>query len=507
MEIFHDINGLTYILALGFLGLWFLLSSRRKWNVIMGLAFFICLMANFLVTMGLTIGPAKFFIFSKNLILISFFSFIFRILRKNKIGLILAIVSGIIISLQLFKINFGQRIIPQEVKESMEHGELLIETSPQNIVAIQSVLREYKGRIDKAFHPKKTGTTLDQFYLIDIPNEIAHRKDELLLSLSQKNLIQYGEYNDVIQVNPMEGEIKDAPKAFLAVNDPLVPEQWAVTVLQFDEWYKTIIDHQNQVVRTVKIAVLDTGVDGNHEDLNQLMDKNNRDNEDPIGHGTHCAGVIAAETNNKTGIASLAFYNNLIRIMPIKVLNRMGYGTQAQIIKGMITAVDNGADVLSMSLGGISDTPKQKAYRAAVQYARNHNAVVVTSAGNSSSSASGFSPANVEGVICVTAMDENRELANFSNHIEEIEWGIAAPGVNIMSTYPGNQYKSLSGTSMAAPFVSSTVGIIKAFAPELTPEEIYQILHETSLVTGDIQKSGGLIQPAAALKLVLSRLN
>lgn len=507
MEIFHNINGLTYILALGFLGMWFLLSSHRKWNVIMGMAFLLSLMANFLVTMGLTIGPVKYFIFSKNLILISFFGFVFRILRKNKIGLILAIMAGIIISLQLFKINFVQRMVPQKVKESIEHGELLIETSPQNIVAIQSVLRNYKGRIDKAFHPKKTGTALDQFYLIDIPDDIAHKKDELLLSLSRKGLIQYGEYNDVVQVNPIMGEIKETPRSFLAVNDPLVPEQWAVSVLNFDEWYKIIIDHQNQIVNTVKIAVLDTGVDGNHEDLIQLLDKNNRGNDDPIGHGTHCAGIIAAETNNKTGIASMAFYNNLIRIMPIKVLNRMGFGTQAQIIKGMIAAVDDGAEVLSMSLGGISDTPKQKAYLAAVQYARDHNAVVVTSAGNSSSSARGFSPANVPGVICVTALNEQSELAEFSNHIEEIEWGIAAPGVNILSTYSGNQYKSLSGTSMAAPFVSSAVGVIKAFAPELTPEEIFQILHNASLATDDVQKSGGIIQPAEALKVVLSRLN
>src|SRR5690606_17168748 len=127
-------------------------------------------------------------------------------------------------------------------------------------------------------------------------------------------------------------------KSFLAVNDPLVPEQWAVSALHFDEWYKTIINHKDQVDRTVKIAVLDTGVDGSHEDLNERLDKNGRNKEDPIGHGTHCAGIIAAETNNKTGIASLAFYNNLIHLMPVTVLNRMGYGTQAQIIKGMIAA-------------------------------------------------------------------------------------------------------------------------------------------------------------------------
>src|SRR5690606_6177610 len=105
---------------------------------------------------------------------------------------------------------------------------------------------------------------------------------------------------------------------------------------------------------------------------------------DPVGHGTHCAGIMAAETNNRKGIASMAFHDNLISLMPVKVLNRFGFGTQAQIIKGMIRAVDEGADVLSMSLGGISDAPKQKAYLAAVEYAAGSNAVVITSAGNSS---------------------------------------------------------------------------------------------------------------------------
>ena len=471
----------------------------------MGMAFFICLMANFVITMGFTLGAAKYFIFSKNLILISFFGFVFRILRKNKIGLILAITGSILLSLQLFHMKIGQNLVPKKVKESIEQGELLIETSSKNIDAIQILLRKYKGQMDRAFHPRRTGTALDHFYLIDIPDDISESKEELLNTLQDKGLINYGEYNDRIEVHPLEGQSKDIPVPSVAVNDPLIKDQWAIDLLHMNDWYKTIIGHQNDVIRMVKVAVLDTGIDGAHEDLNQMLDKKDREGKDPVGHGTHCAGIIAAETNNKTGVASPAFYNNLIQVMPVRVLNRLGFGTQAQIIKGMIKAVDDGAGVLSMSLGGFSDTPKQKAYLAAVQYAHDQNAVVVTSAGNSSSSARGFTPANVPGVICVTALNEKGQLAGFSNYLDGIEWGIAAPGVNIMSTYPGNQYKSLSGTSMAAPFVSSTVGIIKAFAPDLSPEEIYQILLDTSVPTEDSERSGGLIQPAEALIMALSR--
>lgn len=504
MILFNDINSLTYILALGFLGLWFLFSSDRKWNVVMGIGFFLSLMANFLITMNLALGPVKFFIFSKNLLLIGLFGFVFMLLRRNKIGLVLAIVSSIIISLQIFKLKLEVDLLPPKVKKNLDLGELLIQTHPSKLIAIEEAISGMGGEMTRAFFPQRKGTALDSFYLVDIPDELTDEKDELLHTLLDQELISYGEFNDHIQLHPIEGKAKERAHPSLAINDPLLDNQWALPVLNMDSWYKLLIEHHEEMVRTATVAVLDTGIDGDHEDLSQMLDKKDREVSDPVGHGTHCAGIIAAETNNRKGVASMTFHNNLIRLMPVKVLNRLGFGTQAQIIKGMIQAVDGGADVLSMSLGGISDVVKQKAYLAAVEYAASENAVVVTSAGNSSTSARGFTPANVPGVICVTALDEEGSLASFSNYLDGIEWGIAAPGVNIMSTYPGNQYKPLSGTSMAAPFVSSAVGVIKAFAPDLSPLEIFNILRDTSEPTVNGQKSGGLLQPAKALQVVLT---
>lgn len=506
MILFNDMNNLTYILALGFLGLWFLFAGSRKWNVVMGIGFFLTLMANFLFTMGLTLGPVKYFIFSKNLILIGFFGFIFMLVRKNKIALVLAIVTSLFLSLQLFKMKLDVDLLPPKVRENLELGELLIEASPDKLADIEQTIARYGGLLARAFHPLRKGTDLDDFYLIDIPDERSDKKEELLTLLQREKLILHGEYNDRIQLQPLEGLLNKSPRPAIAINDPLVEEQWALPALKMDEWYRLLIDHRKDAISTAVVAVLDTGIDGGHEDLTRMMDKNGRQGDDPVGHGTHCAGIIAAETNNKTGVASMAFHNDLIRLMPVKVLNRLGFGTQAQIIRGMIKAVDDGADVLSMSLGGISDTPRQKAYQAAVQYAENANAVVVTSAGNSSASARGFTPANVPGVICVTALNENNRLAGFSNYLDGIERGIAAPGVSIMSTYPGNQYKSLSGTSMAAPFVSSTIAVMKAFAPELSSQELYDIILRTSIATTDDPKSGSLIQPAKALQAVLDRV-
>jgi len=506
MEMFKDAISITYVVALGFLGLWFLLSSYRKWNVVMGIGFFLALMGNFLFTMSFTLGPIKYFIFSKNLILISIFGFVFMLLRNNKIGLILAIAASMLLSFKIMKLNLEYDLLPPKVKENLELGELLIEARPEDIARIEQVLTEYGGMLTKAFYPKRKGTELDYFYIVDIPDDRAIEKEKLLAQLYDNNLIQYGEFNDHIQVQPIVAHPPTGIEKLVGINDPLARDQWAISFLQLQEWYRILIDHHKHAVTTTTIAVLDTGVDGDHEDLVHVIPSDMQSGDDPVGHGTHCAGIIAAETNNQLGVASLAFHSNLIQIMPIKVLNRLGFGTQVQIIKGMIKAVDEGAGVLSLSLGGLSDEPKQKAYRVAVEYAESANAVVVTSAGNSSTSARRFTPANVPGVICVTALNPEGRLASFSNYLDGIEWGIAAPGVDIISTYPDNQYKALSGTSMAAPFVSSTVGILKAFSPELTPREIYNLLQSTSASTPDGEKSGGLIQPHKALASLLSQI-
>jgi thermitase len=169
----------------------------------------------------------------------------------------------------------------------------------------------------------------------------------------------------------------------------------------------------------------------------------------------------------------------------------------------MIMAVDQGADVLSLSLGGESTHRKQKAYEDAVKYASDHGAIVVVAAGNSNSNAKKASPANVEGVITVSAIDQDSRKATFSNTVEDIDMALAAPGVGIYSTLPGNKYGALNGTSMATPYVSGLIGLLKSFNPELSTREVYRILKETGLETKDGQKTGPLIQPLKALEKVV----
>lgn len=505
MRPLFDINLVTYFLALGFLGLWFLFSQRRRWNALLGISFFISLLIHFIITVGWGFGPMKYFHFSKNLFLIGGFGFLFRLLKENKIALAIAVPASLIVSYQLFAINLTEKIIPEKIQKAAEYGELLILPQPDQISLLTGFVKEYKGYLVPAFHPKRKGTLLDEFFIIDIPDELRSRQEEILSELLENNYIRYGELNDRIQLDPSEKRAYPGrEKAPALTNDPMVEDQWAFQTLHFDKIYQTLIRHQDRIVRPARVMVLDTGIDGDHEDLRAHISEGFRREKDPLGHGTHCAGIIGAETNNHLGISSMAFYSDLIELVPVRVLNSMGFGTQVQIINGMIKAVDEGADVLSMSLGGPSDHPRQEAYTAAVEYARRNNAVVIASAGNSRRPASEFSPANVQGVICVTATDPDDKPASFSNFLDPtVTRGIAAPGTGILSTYKGNTYKSMSGTSMAAPFVTSAAALLKAFQPDLKPEEIYDLLYTSARPLPEESNSGRLVQPHRALELLL----
>jgi thermitase len=268
-----------------------------------------------------------------------------------------------------------------------------------------------------------------------------------------------------------------------------------------DEYYRILSEQQAR--KKAKIVILDTGVDGTHEDLDDNFTSiETKYDTDPHGHGTHCAGIAAGVTNNGLGIGSLAGTNDespFVEVSSVKVLSASGMGTQKTIIAGIIEAADEGADVISLSLGGRSNQSSQRAYSAAVEYAHRAGAIVVAAAGNSNRNAKDFAPANAEGIITVAAIDEHLLRAPFSNRTEDIEMAIAAPGVGIYSTVPGNQYKKYSGTSMACPFVAGLLGVMKSLEPELDHRTAYRMLHDTGLTTSETRVTGRIVQPADAL--------
>jgi len=271
--------------------------------------------------------------------------------------------------------------------------------------------------------------------------------------------------------------------------------------LNMDDYYRTL--EQHRPVKTAKIAILDTGVDGRHEDLkDNFYSIDGKYDNDPIGHGTHCAGIAAGVTNNGIGIASLAGSGkrNFVEVTSIKVLNASGMGTQKSIIAGILEATDEGADVISLSLGGPSNQSRQRAYSQAVKYALKNGAIVVAAAGNSARNAKNYSPANATGMITVAAIDQQLKKAVFSNTVQDLKYGIAAPGVGIFSTTPDNNYQVYSGTSMACPFVAGLVGTMRSLNPELTAAQAYSILHKTGVEGEEVKLTGRLVQPGAALR-------
>lgn len=265
------------------------------------------------------------------------------------------------------------------------------------------------------------------------------------------------------------------------------------------------------------IAVLDTGIDYNHEDLagNMWTDGSVYGHDfadgdtNPIdvhGHGTHVAGIIAAVTDNGKGVAGVSWNSKLMAIKIFKNENDGdGYpigGTTDQIANAIIYAVDNGAHIISNSWGfGVMDEPPSL-IKNAIDYANSSGSLVVFAAGNSNSEGS-YQPAAYSGTLAVAATDQNDERAIYpptqgSNYGEWVD--VSAPGKYIYSTLPGNSYGFRSGTSMAAPFVSGLAAIIWSYNPLLTRSEVWDIIVNT---TDDIDA----LNPGYEGKLGSGRVN
>jgi thermitase len=238
-------------------------------------------------------------------------------------------------------------------------------------------------------------------------------------------------------------------------NDPMLPDQWGLARVEAPlAWGVT------QGSSTIRIAVLDTGIDAGHGDISpKVVATRNFTTSSTVndrnGHGTHVAGIAAAVTNNARGVAGLGFNSVL---MNGKVLGDDGSGTWSWVANGIIWAADNGAQVINMSLGGTSHSATVE---NAVNYAWGRGAVLVAAAGNSNTDSLTY-PAAYANVIAVGATDRNDARASFSNFGAWVD--VAAPGVDILSTFPrlrrNDRYRWMSGTSMSAPFVAGLAGLV-----------------------------------------------
>ena len=262
--------------------------------------------------------------------------------------------------------------------------------------------------------------------------------------------------------------------------------------------------NQSEKGRGINIAVIDSGCDIEHENLKDCIagvrnftDEDNKNPDivtDRVGHGTHVTGIIAA--NGKNGVYGVAPNSN---IYVLKVINSSGTGKVSWVVNAINYAIEKGVDIISMSLGMSSTSEKlEKSLKNAIK----NNILVVCAAGNEGDgNGESFEysyPASYVDVISVGAVDKKANPAPFSNANLVID--LLAPGVEIVSTYPGNRYASLSGTSMATPYVTGSIALLKVwsyneFQRNLTEEELYAqlIKHTITLDYSRTVQGNGLL--------------
>jgi len=347
------------------------------------------------------------------------------------------------------------------------------------------------------------------------------------------------QYRALPEVEYAEAVFEISADAFEPVmpSDPRFSEQWALANdgsrggTKGADISATLAWSVTRGSDKVVVAVLDSGVDYTHSDLASNMwirsddvapyeDKdlgtiqdlhgynaveNSADPMDDNGHGTHCAGIIGAEGGNDIGITGV---NWKVQIMPLKFMNAGGYGTTKDAIEAINYVIDRkkagvNVRVISASWGS---TQKSRALEDVIRKAYEAGILFVAAAGNANTNNDRTphypSSYNVPSVVSVAALDRNDQLASFSNYgIKSV--AIAAPGVDILSTWLGDEYEEKSGTSMATPVVAGVAALIAAHEPKITVDELRTRLLASvdplNSLKGKVV-SGGRINAAKALK-------
>lgn len=386
-----------------------------------------------------------------------------------------------------------------------EEASFLLELGPDDDISeVAPLLARYDARYERAFPTINLTTDEDlaQVYLIFGD---AASFDALMEALqADAENVDFAEPNSTVSLDP---PLTDKTTTWTGArlyleNDPMVGSQWGLEAIRGHEAHALLRDLNPS--RKARVAIVDTGVDAKHEDLGTIF-KQSAGNTDANGHGTHCAGIAGAATNNGVGVASLNWEGRFVEVMGYHALGASGMGTIESIAQAILDATNDGADVISMSLGDVAPkTPK--VLLDAVNFALRKNVIVLASAGNSNEDAIDHFPSNIPGVMAISAVDQNLEKAKFSNTNMSLTRPLAAPGVDILSTMPKQGYKPLSGTSMSTPVVSGLVGVMRAINPSLSADDAYLILHETGTTVPASDQVGRVVNAEAAILAVLATL-
>ena len=275
--------------------------------------------------------------------------------------------------------------------------------------------------------------------------------------------------------------IEPVPARWLAAVDPMQNVQWGLRAIR---WF----DVERPDASNVSVGILDTGIDAGHPDLADVeitYEHPGTRAEDIVGHGTHVAGIVGAETNNAVGIAGVARCAiHMWKIFPDEQFEGEYYVDPDAFADALRAGAESGLSALNMSIGGTqSSSIEQVLIRRLIA----RGVVVVAAMGNEFQDGNPIEyPAAYDGVLAVGALAENRERSDFSNTGRHI--GICAPGSNILSTLPRRRssfrserlYASWSGTSMATPHVTAAAALVAAQDPALSPTDIVERLCSTA---------------------------
>ncbi|MEV6756505.1 type VII secretion-associated serine protease mycosin [Streptomyces sp. NPDC051214] len=290
---------------------------------------------------------------------------------------------------------------------------------------------------------------------------------------------------------------------------------WALQRVLLDELWR------QSTGKGVRVAVIDTGVDVKNPQLKSAVDASKGRNllrrklkdangdkiergkengtTDTVGHGTRVAGIIAARPTKGTGFVGLAPDATLI---PIQQNDAEGHGDTKTLARAIDYAVAAGADVINISQDTANAVEPAPILKQAVDRALADEKVIVASAGNDGlgGNVKPTYPASYEGVLAVAASDRNNERAAFSQSSEAV--GVAAPGVDMISTVPGGGHCSDNGTSFSAPYVAGVAALIKSKHPNWTSRQITAQIKQTaerSVAGRDRLVGWGVVDPVRAL--------
>ncbi|HLY94973.1 MAG TPA: S8 family serine peptidase [Gaiellaceae bacterium] len=287
----------------------------------------------------------------------------------------------------------------------------------------------------------------------------ASRRNHVLARLRESRLVALAQLDEVLHTSGA------------TVNDMFFNRQWGLRLAGFTTaWQKT---HGKS---TILVAVLDTGVNAASPDLAGLVRpgadlvNGDADASDDNGHGTAVAGVIAAHANNGIGGAGVCWK---CTILPIKVMGANGNGDLATVAAGITRAVDMGARVIDLSLGGPAGEP---ALQQAIDYAASKGVFVAAAAGNSGL-ATPFYPANYAGVMSVGGTNSTDRLYGWSEHGPWVR--VSAPGCNVAPLLHAG-YGEFCGTSSATPLVAGLAGYLLSVRPTATPVQLITAIEKTA---------------------------